>query len=131
MYLLKCTSIFLPLPRKKHHQICGRSVAKLFSDFPRGMPKSRAPHHPPSNVYCTLLLVYWVVTSSHLISAMLQEFDDSFPLYLWWGHKVKRQRVVKKRLLWGMNRMSHGLIFCNLFLLSHLSYILLSLHLIN
>ncbi|XP_047963767.1 telomerase reverse transcriptase-like [Salvia hispanica] len=47
MYLLKCTSIFLPLPRKKHHQICGRSVAKLFSNFPRGMPKSRAPHHPP------------------------------------------------------------------------------------
>ncbi|XP_042018634.1 telomerase reverse transcriptase-like [Salvia splendens] len=47
VYLLKYTSIFLPLPQKKHHQICGCSIAKLFSNFPRGMPKSRAPHHPP------------------------------------------------------------------------------------
>ncbi|KAL1538022.1 RNA-directed DNA polymerase [Salvia divinorum] len=47
IYLLKYTSIFLPLPQKKHHQICGCSIAKLFSKFPRGIPKSRTQHHPP------------------------------------------------------------------------------------
>lgn len=29
VYLLKCTSIFVPLPRKKHHQVAGYSMSEL------------------------------------------------------------------------------------------------------
>ncbi|KAH6796056.1 hypothetical protein C2S51_037042 [Perilla frutescens var. frutescens] len=43
MYLLKYTSIFLPLPRKKYHQISGSPISNLNSKF--SGPKSRSQHH--------------------------------------------------------------------------------------
>lgn len=46
MYLLKYTSIFIPLPRNKHHQISGCPIGDLCSKFSGRMPKSRAQHHP-------------------------------------------------------------------------------------
>ncbi|KAH6824527.1 hypothetical protein C2S53_010341 [Perilla frutescens var. hirtella] len=43
MYLLKYTSIFLPLSRKKHHQISGCPIGDLCSKF--SGPKSGSQHH--------------------------------------------------------------------------------------
>ncbi|KAG6437909.1 hypothetical protein SASPL_102840 [Salvia splendens] len=48
-YLLKNTSIFLPLPRNKHHQISGCPVGNMCSKFSRNMPKFGAQHHPPAH----------------------------------------------------------------------------------
>ncbi|XP_057798176.1 telomerase reverse transcriptase [Salvia miltiorrhiza] len=41
MYLLKYTSMFCPLPHKKHHQISGCPIDSLCSKFSKDMPKSR------------------------------------------------------------------------------------------
>ncbi|KAG6425768.1 hypothetical protein SASPL_109972 [Salvia splendens] len=51
MYLLKHTSMFLPLPLNEHHQISGISVSNLYSSVPRLMPTPRAQHHPPGSNY--------------------------------------------------------------------------------
>ncbi|KAL1551836.1 RNA-directed DNA polymerase [Salvia divinorum] len=49
VYLLKYTSMFLPLPLNEHHQISGSPVANLCSNVPRLMPKPIAEHHPPGS----------------------------------------------------------------------------------
>ncbi|KAG6428787.1 hypothetical protein SASPL_106824 [Salvia splendens] len=53
MYLLKHTSMFLPLPLplNEHHQISGISLANLCSNFPTIMPTHRPQHHPPGSNY--------------------------------------------------------------------------------
>ncbi|KAI3445020.1 hypothetical protein Pfo_001685 [Paulownia fortunei] len=46
MNLLMYTSLFLPLPRKKHHQIAGFPINDLCFKFSRHMPDSKSQHHP-------------------------------------------------------------------------------------
>ncbi|KAL0379886.1 UNVERIFIED_CONTAM: Telomerase reverse transcriptase [Sesamum angustifolium] len=46
MYLLKYTSLFLPLPRKKHHQISGSPISDFCFKFSRRMPDFKSQHHP-------------------------------------------------------------------------------------
>ncbi|CAI9769450.1 unnamed protein product [Fraxinus pennsylvanica] len=45
VYLLKYTSVFLPLPRKKHHQVAGFPISDLCLKIPRHMPDSEIQHH--------------------------------------------------------------------------------------
>ncbi|KAK6162973.1 hypothetical protein DH2020_002814 [Rehmannia glutinosa] len=46
MYLLRYTSIFLPLPRKKYDQISGFPISDLCFKFSRRTPDSISQHHP-------------------------------------------------------------------------------------
>ncbi|XP_020553258.1 telomerase reverse transcriptase isoform X2 [Sesamum indicum] len=46
MYLLKYTSLFLPLPRNKHHQISGSPISDFCFKFSRRMPDFKSQHHP-------------------------------------------------------------------------------------
>ncbi|KAK4414456.1 Telomerase reverse transcriptase [Sesamum alatum] len=46
MYLLKYTSLFLPLPRKKHHQISGSPISDFCFKFSRRMPDFKSQHLP-------------------------------------------------------------------------------------
>ncbi|XP_073129217.1 telomerase reverse transcriptase isoform X2 [Henckelia pumila] len=46
MYLLKYTSLFLPLPRHKHHQIIGFPISELNLKLSRSMPESKSHNHP-------------------------------------------------------------------------------------
>ncbi|XP_073313879.1 telomerase reverse transcriptase isoform X3 [Primulina huaijiensis] len=50
MYLLKYTSLFLPLPRHKHHQIIGFPISDLSLKLSSSLPESKSHNHPLT--YC-------------------------------------------------------------------------------
>ncbi|XP_073027919.1 telomerase reverse transcriptase isoform X3 [Primulina eburnea] len=50
MYLLKYTSIFLPLPRHKHHQIIGFPISELSLKLSSSLLESKSHNHPLT--YC-------------------------------------------------------------------------------
>ncbi|XP_059649106.1 telomerase reverse transcriptase [Cornus florida] len=43
-HLLKNTSVFLPVPRKKHHQVAGSSISNLFFKFSKDGSESKYQH---------------------------------------------------------------------------------------
>lgn len=55
MYLLRYTSLFLPLPRNKHHQITGFPISDLCKKPSQCMPNSKVQHHPVENNGITLI----------------------------------------------------------------------------